>query len=148
MFEQSTRKCKWEAYDGQAKFLDDLKGRQVIARKRGYGPDYVNLFVKHHKNKMREFARQRGICHPIDVRLDKWGLERRRALEEERARKEAREEERVQIQVLNDHVVALCASESLKALLFSLLAFKCNIITLLTYCISYMKGLDVARTMP
>ena len=34
-----------ECYDGQAKFLDELKGRQVIARKRGYGPDYVNLFV-------------------------------------------------------------------------------------------------------
>ena len=52
------------------------------------------------------------------------------------------------MQVLNDHVVALCASESLKALLFSLPAFKYNIIALLTCCISYMKGLDVARTMP
>ena len=82
-------------YDGQAKFLDELKKRQVISRKRGYGPDYVNLFVKHHKNKMREFARQRGIRNPIDVGLDKWGLERRMALEEKRVRKEAREEERV-----------------------------------------------------
>ena len=36
-------------------------------------------------------------------------------LEEERARKEAREETRVQMQVLNEHVVALCASECLKA---------------------------------
>ena len=88
--------------------MDELKGRQVIARKRGYGPDYVNLFVKHHKNKMREIARQRGIRNPINVGLDKWGLERWRALEEERARKEAREEERVQMQVLNDHVAALC----------------------------------------
>ena len=52
------------------------------------------------------------------------------------------------MQVLNDHVVALCASECLKALLFSLLAFKYNIIALLTGCILYMKGLDVARTMP
>ena len=67
-----------------------MKGKQVIARKRRYGPDYVNLFVKHHKNKMREFATQRGICNPIDVGLDKWGLERRRALEEKRARKEHR----------------------------------------------------------
>ena len=81
MFEQSTRKCRWECYDGQAKFLDELKGKKVIARKRRYGPDYVNLFVKHHKEKMREFARQRGICNPIDVGLDKWGLERRRVLE-------------------------------------------------------------------
>ena len=97
---------------------------------------------------MREFARQRGIHNPIDVGLDKWRLERRRVLEEERARKEAREEERVQMQVLNDHVVALCASESLEALLFSLLGFKCNIITLLTYCILYMKGLVAVRNMP
>ena len=62
------------------------------------------------------------------------------------ARKEAREETRVQIQVLNDHVVTLCASECLKTF-FSLPDFKCNIITLLTDCILYMKGLDAARTM-
>ena len=58
---------------------------------------------------MREFARQRGIRNPIDVGLDKWGLERRMTLEEERAR----EETRVQLQVLNEHVVALCGSECL-----------------------------------
>ena len=72
-----------------------MKGRQVIARNRGYGPDYVDLFVKQRKKDMREFAGQRGIRNPIGVRLDKWGLERRRALEEERARKAAMEEERV-----------------------------------------------------
>ena len=44
---------------------------------------------------MREFARQHGICNPIDVGLDKWGLERQRALEEERSREKAREETRV-----------------------------------------------------
>ena len=53
------------------------------------------------------------------------------ALEEERVRKEAREETRVQMQVLNDHVIALCVSECLKAFLFLLSNFKCNIITLL-----------------
>ena len=52
------------------------------------------------------------------------------------------------MQVLNDHIAALCASESLEALLFSLPAFKCNIITLLTCCILYMKGLDAAGSMP
>ena len=40
--------------------------------------------------KIREFARQRGICNPIDVGLDKWGLERRLMLEEEKAREETR----------------------------------------------------------
>ena len=95
--------------------MDELKGRQVIAWKRGYVPDYVNLFVKHHKEKMREFTRHRGICNPVDVGLNKWGLERRMTLEEERAKKEARKETRVQMQVLNEHVVALCVSECLKA---------------------------------
>ena len=123
-----------------------MKGRQVIARKRGYGPDYVNLFVKHHKDKMREFARQRGIRNPIDVGLDKYGLKRWRVLEEERASKEAREETKVQMQVLNEQVVALYASECFKAI-FLLPDFKCNIIALLTYCILYIKGLDAARTM-
>ena len=67
---------------------------------------------------MREFAGQRGIRNPIGVRLDKWGLERQRVLEEERTRKAAMEEERVQMQVLNDHVAALCESESLEVLFF------------------------------
>ena len=44
-------------------------------------------------------------------------------LEEERASKDAREETRVQMQVLNEHVVALCGSECLKAF-FSLHDFK------------------------
>ena len=60
---------------------------------------------------MREFARQHDICNPIDVGLDKWGLDRWMTLEEERARKEAREEAKVQMQVLNDYVVALCVGE-------------------------------------
>ena len=85
--------------------------KQAIARKFGYGPQFVDLFVNDHIKKMREFARQHGFRRPIGVRLDKWGLERRRKAEEERARKEAREEARVQMQVLNDHVGALCASE-------------------------------------
>ena len=99
------------------------------------------------KTKMREFARQHGICNPIDVGLVKWGLKRRMTLEEERARKEASEETRVQMQVLNEHVVSLCASKCLKAF-FPLPDFKCNIIPLLTDCILYMKELDVARTLP
>ena len=70
--------------------MNELKGMQVIARKSGYGPDYVNLFVKQHKKKMCLFARQRGIRNPIDVGLDKWRLERWGTLEEERARKETR----------------------------------------------------------
>ena len=127
--------------------MDELKGRQLITRKRGYGPDYVNLFVKHHKEKMREFARQRGICNPIDVGLNKWGLERRMTLEKERARNEAREKTRVQMQVLNEHVATLYGSECFKTF-FSLPGFKCNIITLLTDCILYMKGLVAARNMP
>ena len=67
-------------------------------------------------------------------------------LEEERASKEEREETRVQMQVLNEHVVALCASECSKAF-FSLADFKCNIITLLTDCILYITGLVAARNM-
>ena len=55
----------------------------------------TSTFSLNHKDKMCEFARQHGIYNPIDVGLDKWGLERRMTLEEERARKEAREETRV-----------------------------------------------------
>ena len=51
------------------------------------------------------------------------------------------------MQVLNKHVVALYASECLKAY-FSLPSFKYNIIALLTDCILYMKGLDAAGSMP
>jgi hypothetical protein len=72
-FEQSTRKCKWKSYDGQDKFLDDLKGMQVIVLKRAYIHYYVDHFVKLWKKNMREFTRKSGIRNPIDVRLDKWG---------------------------------------------------------------------------
>ena len=47
-----------------------------------YGPQYVNDFVKQREKEMREFARQRGIRNPIGVRLDKWGLERRKDVRE------------------------------------------------------------------
>jgi hypothetical protein len=77
--------------------LDEIKVKQVIARKFGYGPQFVDLFVKHRIKKMHEFARQRGFRNSIDVRCDKWGLEKQRKAEEERARKEAREEARVQM---------------------------------------------------
>ena len=88
------------------------------------------------KTKMREFARQHGIYNPIDIGLNKWGLERRMMLEEERARKAERQETRVQMQVLNKHVAALCASECLESF-FSLSDFKCNTVMLLTDCILY-----------
>jgi hypothetical protein len=58
------------------------------------------------------------------------------------------EEERAEMQVLNDNIVALCANESLEALLFSLPAFTCNKIALLTCCILYVKGLDAPGNMP
>jgi hypothetical protein len=35
--------------------------KQVIAQKFGYGPQFVDLFIKDHIKKMREFARQRGF---------------------------------------------------------------------------------------
>ena len=44
-------------------------------------------------------------------------------LEEERARKEAREETRVLMQVLNDHVVALCGSECVESLVIFIACF-------------------------
>ena len=67
-------------------------------------------------------------------------------LEEERARNEVREETRVHMQVLNEHVATLCASECLKTF-FSLPGFKCNIIELLTDCILYIKGLVAVGNM-
>jgi hypothetical protein len=68
-------------------------------------------------------------------------------MEEERARKAALEEQRVVMQGLNDNIAALCARESLQALLFSLPSSKCNIIMLLTCCILYIKGLDALGNM-
>jgi hypothetical protein len=70
--------------------LDTIKVKQVIARKFGYGPQFVDLFIKDHIKKMREFARQRGFRNSISVRCDKWRLERQRKAEKERTRKEAR----------------------------------------------------------
>jgi hypothetical protein len=68
-------------------------------------------------------------------------------MEEERARKAALEEQRAVMQGLNDNIAALYARESLRALLFSLPFSKWNIITLLTCCILYMKGLNALGNM-
>ena len=46
-------------------------------------------------------------------------------LEEERAKNEEREETRVQMMVLNEHVAALCASECLNAF------FRCLILNVI-----------------
>jgi hypothetical protein len=125
-----------------------LKQRQLVARKRGYGPDYVAGFIEKRKKDMREYARCHHIPTPFNVWEAKYLAEREEKMEEERARNAAMEEERAEMQVLNDHIGALCASESLEPLLFSLPSFKCNIITLLTCCILYKKGLDAPANMP
>jgi len=56
---------------------------------------------------MREFARKNDYRNPIGVRWNKSRLDAQRKAGEKRAREEAR----VQMQVLNDFVVALCAIE-------------------------------------
>ena len=126
--------------------MDELKGKQVIARKRGYGPDYVNLFVKHHKDKMCEFARQHGISNPIDVGLDKWGLERDdiRGGEGKEGGKGGDKSTDAGLERACCFIMCQLVLRSL----FPLSDFKCNIVALLTDCILYMKGLVAARNMP
>jgi hypothetical protein len=82
---------------GKAKFFDQLKQRQLVAHERGYGPDYVTRFVEKRKKDMRQYARQHEIRTSFSVWHDKWQTERRKELEEERARKAAMEEERAQM---------------------------------------------------
>jgi hypothetical protein len=70
-----------------------LKQRQLVACERGYGPDYIAGFVEKRKKDMRQYARQHRIRTPFIVWHDKRQTERRKELEEERARKAAMEEE-------------------------------------------------------
>jgi hypothetical protein len=92
--------------------------RQMLAQVRGYEPDYVTSFIEKRKKDMREYARQNHIPTPFSVREAKHLAEREDRMEEERARKAALEEQRVVMQGLNDNIAALCAHESLQALLF------------------------------
>jgi hypothetical protein len=107
LFEQSTRKYKWESYGGKAESLDTIRAKQVMGQKIGCGSQLVDSFVKLHKEKMCKLARERGLLHPMGVRLKKWQMAMQKKAKEERAMEEAR----VQMHVLNDHIVALCASE-------------------------------------
>jgi hypothetical protein len=66
-FQQSTGKCKWESYEGRNKFVEELQQRQLLARNRGYGPDYVASFVEKRKKNMREYARRNRIPTPFSV---------------------------------------------------------------------------------
>jgi hypothetical protein len=113
----------------------------------GIWPDYVASFVEKRKKDMREYARWNHIPTPFSVWEAKHLAEREERMEEERVRKAALEEQRAVMQGLNDNIAALCACESLQALLFSLPSSKCNIITLLTCYILYMKGLDALGNM-
>jgi hypothetical protein len=94
-----------------------MEKRQMLARARGYGPDYVTSFVEKQKD-MCEYARRNHIPTPFSVWEAKHLAEREERMEEERARKAALKEQRVVMQGLNDNIVALCARESLQALLF------------------------------
>jgi hypothetical protein len=147
LFQQSTWKCKWESYEDRNKFIEEMEKRQMLTQARGYGPDYVASFVEKQKKDMREYARRNHIPTPFSVWEAKHLAERDERMEEEKASKAALEEQRAVMQGLNDNIAALCARESLQALLFLLPSSKCNIITFLTCCILYMKGLDALGNM-
>jgi hypothetical protein len=66
-----------------------LKQRQLVARERGYGPDYIAGFIEMWKKDMCQYARQHRIRTSFSVWHDKRQMERRKELEEERARKVA-----------------------------------------------------------
>jgi hypothetical protein len=78
LFQQSTRKCKWESYEARNKFVEEMGKRQMLARARGYGPDYVASFIEKRKKDMREYARQNHIPTPFSVWEAKHLAERER----------------------------------------------------------------------
>jgi hypothetical protein len=47
--------------------LDELEGRKKIQRERGYGPNYISLFISDQKKKMEKYARDMGIPTPLSV---------------------------------------------------------------------------------
>jgi hypothetical protein len=65
LFEQSTRKCKWESYDGRDEFWDPINAKQVMGHKIGCGSQLVDIFVKQHIHEMSKKARERGQLHSI-----------------------------------------------------------------------------------
>jgi hypothetical protein len=144
LFEHSTRKYKWESYDGQAKFLDDLKGMQVIAQKSGYGPQYIDLFAINNGRRTCVSLLDNTVFVTQSVLGGKNGgwRDRRRQRSRGQGRLQWRKEYRCRS---NDHVDALCASESLEALFFSLHAFKCNIIALVTFLHFIHEGIRCSR---
>jgi len=40
----------------EKKFLDELEGRRVVERARGYGPNYVASFIEDWKRDMLQYA--------------------------------------------------------------------------------------------
>jgi hypothetical protein len=57
LFEQSTKKCNWETYEGKKEFLDEIEGMKVKARLFGFAPvEYVDSEFKWRKEKMWRLA--------------------------------------------------------------------------------------------
>jgi hypothetical protein len=125
LFEQSTRKCNWETYEGK-EFLEEIEGMKVKARLFGFAPtEYVDIEFKRRKEKMRRLAWQRGWKNLSDNRIRIWAEKERKETEEERARKEeerarrqAKEQERQEIQKVYDLEATLCACELSNAIYF------------------------------
>jgi hypothetical protein len=70
LFEQSTRKCNEETYEGKKEFLEKIEGMKVKARLFGFAPaEYVDNEFKRRKEKMQQLAWQRGWKNSSDTRI-------------------------------------------------------------------------------
>jgi hypothetical protein len=59
------------------KFLDELERRKKIPRARGYGPNYISLFISDRKKK--KYARDMGIPTPFTIWEKSGGCRDRRS---------------------------------------------------------------------
>jgi hypothetical protein len=59
--------------------LDELEGRKKIQRARGYGPNYISLFISDQKKKIEKYARDMVIPTPFNVWEKSGGCRDRRS---------------------------------------------------------------------
>jgi hypothetical protein len=108
--EQSTRKCKWESYEGRDEYCDTIKANQVIGRKLGVDFSSSTSSLSNTYRRCIRKQEKGGLLHPVHPGTNEWyEQEHKRRLAAKKKAEEEREREakKVWMQVMKGLVVGL-----------------------------------------
>ena len=70
LFEQSTRKCTWERYEGMREVRDTISQKRALGRKIGGSlgaNQLVENYLKHRREEQRQYAHEHRLSTPEGI---------------------------------------------------------------------------------